>query len=262
MKTPLKIIQSTEHKKTHVSTSNFHAWFGDQHVLNGVNLNIESKKITCVLGPSGSGKSTLLRSINRINDDINTFRTEGDILLNQQSIYNTETDICQLRTKVGMVFQSPCVFPVSIKENVLFGIQHHQKLSKNEKADLTEELLKSVSLWSEVSHRLNDKASSLSVGQQQRLCIARSLAINPEVLLMDEPTSSLDPVSTKAIEKLTIQLKKQLTIIFVTHNIQQAKRIADHVVFLKNGLVVEQKPSEAFFNDAQNEDTKEFLAHY
>lgn len=262
MKTPLKIIQSIEPKKSHVTTANFHAWFGDQHVLHGTNIGIEPRKITCVLGPSGSGKSTLLRSINRINDDIPNFRTEGDILLNEKSIYNTENDICELRTQVGMVFQSPCVFPVSIKENVLFGIQHHQKLSKTEKSDLTEELLKSVSLWDEVAHRLNDKATSLSVGQQQRLCIARSLAINPEVLLMDEPTSSLDPVSTKAIEELTLELKKKLTIIFVTHNIQQAKRIADHIVFLKNGTVVEQKTADAFFNDVQNKATKDFLAHY
>lgn len=234
-------------------------WIKDNHILNSIQLNIPKNKITCIIGPSGSGKSTLIRSINRINDDVDGITTKGRIHFNGTSILRKEHDVASLRTQIGMVFQKPCVFPKSIKENVLFGIQHLKKLSKLEKLQIVEENLKAASLWKEVSHRLHDKASSLSLGQQQRLCIARTLAVKPEIILLDEPTSSLDPLSTRAIEDMMVQLKKEYTIVFVTHNISQAKRIADHLVFICDGKVIEQGTASTMFTCAKDPQTKAYL---
>ena len=234
-------------------------WIKENHILNSIQLNIPKNKITCIIGPSGSGKSTLIRSINRINDDVDGITTQGKINFNGNSILEKDSDVASLRTAIGMVFQKPCVFPKSIKENVLFGIQHLKKLSKLEKLQIVEENLKAASLWKEVSHRLNDKASSLSIGQQQRLCIARTLAVKPEVILLDEPTSSLDPLSTRAIEDMMVQLKEKYTIVFVTHNISQAKRIANHLVLICDGKVIEQGSAPAMFSCAKDPQTKAYL---
>ncbi len=242
-----------------IKLEGLHVWIKENHILDGIDVNIPKNKITCIIGPSGSGKSTLIRSINRINDDVDGITTQGNINFNGSSILTSDTDIASLRTQIGMVFQKPCVFPKSIKENVLFGIQHLKKLSKIEKLQLVEQKLKTVSLWKEVSHRLNDKAISLSIGQQQRLCIARTLAVKPEVILLDEPTSSLDPLSTRAIEDMMVKLKEEYTIVFVTHNIQQAKRIADHLIFLCDGKLIEQGSARAMFSCPQNSQTKAYL---
>jgi len=260
-KSILKVVQHDleQDAAPAVEVCGFHAWHEDAHILNDINLAFQEYKINCVLGPSGGGKSTLIRCINRINDEIEGFTFKGEIHFGGRNIYDKSVDVTRLRTEIGMVFQKPSVFPKSICENVLFGIQHLKKLSKAARLQMLEEKLKAVSLWREVSHRLNDTASSLSVGQQQRLCIARTLAVEPKVILLDEPTSSLDPVSARAIEDLMLELKQQYTIVFVTHNIQQAKRIADHAIFVCGGRIIEQGPARRFFTHPEQPQTKSYL---
>lgn len=252
-------INNKHISQTSIHIKDFNVWIRHAHILKNINLNIAGKKITCIIGPSGGGKSTLIRSINRINDDVEDIRHDGSIHYNGLSLYDPKTDTAELRSKLGMVFQKPCVFPKSISENVLFGIQQLKKLSKAEKAQIVEDCLKTVSLWQEVSHRLDDKASSLSIGQQQRLCIARTLAVKPEVILLDEPTSSLDPLSTRAIEEMMLKLKEKYTIIFVTHNIPQARRIADHLAFVCNGELVEEGKAELVFNNPSHKQTNDYI---
>jgi len=257
----LKIIHSKADTEPEaiLKTSGFNVWINDAHILNDINITIPKNKITCIVGPSGSGKSTLVRSFNRINDDIAGIKNIGKVQFNNNDILNPETDTALLRSKIGMVFQKPCVFPKSIAANVLFGIQYQRKLSEIERLEIVEENLKAVSLWKEVSHRLNNPASSLSLGQQQRLCIARTLAVKPEVILMDEPTSSLDPVSGRAVEETILKLKEKYTLVFVTHNIQQAERIADHLVFLCDAKIIEQGPVNKLFQNPENSRTKDYL---
>jgi len=259
--TSLKLLPSCSAKTKAIAlnTKNFNVWIKEHHILNDVSVSFHKNQINCIIGPSGSGKSTLIRSFNRINDGIEGLTTQGSIEFNGANIYEKAINVTHLRTRIGMVFQKPCVFPKSISQNVLFGIQHLKKLAKHERMKLVENKLKATSLWKEVSHRLNDKAHSLSMGQQQRLCIARTLAINPEIILLDEPTSSLDPVSTLAVETLMMELKKQYTIVLVTHNILQAKRIADHLIFMCNGEVIEQGSKEKLFNRPKQEQTKHYL---
>ncbi len=246
-------------KKHSIEVNQLNVWFNDNHVLYNIDTIFFKNQINCIVGPSGSGKSTLIRSIDRINDDIQGFIMDGEISFDSNNIYDKKIDVVELRKNIGMVFQKPCVFPKSISENLLFGIKHSKKILKIDKQRLIEEKLKSVSLWKETSHRLNDPASSLSVGQQQRLCIARTLAVEPKVILMDEPTSSLDPISTRAIEQLILKLKEKYTIIFVTHDIQQAKRIADNLVFMCEGKIIEQGSKEKLFYSPENEQTKAYL---
>lgn len=240
-------------------TSELNVWINETHILDSINLSIPKNEILCIIGPSGSGKSTLIRSLNRINDDVEGINVQGLIQFKNHDVYATEQDIALLRSKIGMVFQKPCVFPLSIAENVLFGIQRQKQLSKVERLKIVEENLKAVSLWKEVSHRLYDPATSLSIGQQQRLCIARTLAVKPEIILMDEPTSSLDPVSVRAIEETILNLKKEFTIVFVTHNIQQAERVADRLAFLCDGKIIEQGPVNKMFKNPDNPQTREYL---
>lgn len=256
----LKVIHSAaKQSQSIVEALEFNVWINDAHILDNIDLSIPENEITCIIGPSGSGKSTLVRSINRINDEIEGIIIQGSINFKSQNIYSTDRDTALLRSKIGMVFQKPCVFPKSISENVLFGIQRHKKLSKTERLEVVEENLKSVSLWKEVSHRLHAPAASLSIGQKQRLCIARTLAVKPEIILMDEPTSSLDPVSARAIEETILKLKEDYTIVFVTHNIQQAERIADHLVFLCDGKIIEQGPVNRLFQNPEKTQTREYL---
>jgi len=228
-------------------------------ILKDINLNIPKNQITCIIGPSGSGKSTLIRSINRINDDVVGFEKQGEIHFQNASIFKKKIDVPKLRKDIGMVFQKPCVFPKSISANVLYGIQHSKKLSKQQKIQLVEKQLKAASLWEEVSQRLNDRGSSLSIGQQQRLCIARTLAMEPQVILLDEPTSSLDPISSRAIEEMMLELKTKYTIVFVTHNIQQAKRIADRIVFMCEGEIIEQGSAKTILTRAKDPRTRNYL---
>ncbi|MFT6850814.1 MAG: phosphate transport system ATP-binding protein [Sphingobacteriales bacterium] len=242
-----------------IDVKNFKVFFNDLQVLKNINLSFPQNSITCIIGPSGGGKSTLLRSLNRINDEVEGFSCQGELILENENVYDKKHKPEDLRAKVGMVFQRPCVFPKSIAENVLFGLSFQKKLSRQERAIIVEESLRAVGLWSETSHRLKSSATSLSIGQQQRLCIARTITVKPKVLLLDEPTSSLDPVSALAIEKLMLELKKEYSIIFVTHNIQQASRIADNIVFLCDGKVIEAGPKSQMFENPSNEKTRSYL---
>lgn len=242
-----------------IETSDFNVWIKEHHILKNINVCIPKNKITCIIGPSGSGKSTLVRSLNRINDHVEGLKMEGELSMHNQSILDSSIDLAALRSKVGMVFQKPCIFPKSIEENVLFGIRELKKASKTEKKAIAEENLKCASLWEEVKDRLDEKASSLSIGQQQRLCIARTLAVKPEVILLDEPTSSLDPMSTRAIENMMLDLKKKYTLVFVTHNISQAKRIADQLIFICDGEVVEQGNAYDLFANPKQSKTRNYL---
>ncbi|HEN0394199.1 TPA: phosphate ABC transporter ATP-binding protein [Streptococcus agalactiae] len=238
--------------------NNLDLYYGEFHALKDVNLDIEEKEITAFIGPSGCGKSTLLKSINRMNDLVKNCKITGDITLEGEDAYR-QLDINQLRKKVGMVFQKPNPFPMSIYDNVAFGPRTHGIHSKAELDDIVERSLKQAALWDEVKDRLHKSALGMSGGQQQRLCIARALAIEPDVLLMDEPTSALDPISTAKIEELVIQLKKNYTIVIVTHNMQQAVRISDKTAFFLMGEVVEYNKTSQLFSLPQDERTENYI---
>ncbi|HFI5184874.1 TPA: phosphate ABC transporter ATP-binding protein PstB [Streptococcus agalactiae] len=238
--------------------NNLDLYYGEFHALKDVNLDIEEKEITAFIGPSGCGKSTLLKSINRMNDLVKNCKITGDITLEGEDVYR-QLDINQLRKKVGMVFQKPNPFPMSIYDNVAFGPRMHGIHSKAELDDIVERSLKQAALWDEVKDRLHKSALGMSGGQQQRLCIARALAIEPDVLLMDEPTSALDPISTAKIEELVIQLKKNYTIVIVTHNMQQAVRISDKTAFFLMGEVVEYNKTSQLFSLPQDERTENYI---
>jgi len=237
----------------------FQAWFGETCVMHETSLDFPANGVTCLVGPSGSGKSTLLRSINRINDDLSDYVMKGRVLIDETCNRTGIKDITELRSKVGMVFQRPCVFPCSIRDNVLFGVRD-KSLNKLDKAALVEESLKSAALWKEVSHRLDSPAHTLSLGQQQRLCIARTLAVKPQILLLDEPTASVDPASARALESVIKTLKNDFTVIMVTHDIRQTKRIADHVVFLCDGEVIEAGSTPHMFSSTAKPKTKTYLS--
>lgn len=263
MKKPqnLKIVhpQSEADEQSVISLNDFHVWYHDVHVLEAIDTVFHRQKINCIVGPSGGGKSTLIRSINRMNDEVEGFASRGSITVDGEVVTDPSVDVTRLRTKVGMVFQKPCVFPKSICENVLFGVPNAKKMSRQDRRQIVEDTLKAVSLWKEVAHRLNDKAFSLSIGQQQRLCIARTLAVDPKVILLDEPTSSLDPVATRAIEDLMLKFKEKYTIVFVTHNIQQARRIADRLIFMCDGKIIEQGSKQKLFSHPEKPQTRAYL---
>jgi len=240
------------------SFENFGAWFGDTCILSGLSFDVPARSVTCIVGPSGSGKSTLLRSINRINEDTPAFSATGDMRIAGRSITNDFDDVTELRRKVGMVFQRPCVFPCSIADNVLFGVRD-KSLSKMDRRTLVEESLRAASLWKEVSTRLDESAISLSLGQQQRLCIARTLAMKPEVILLDEPTASVDPVSARAIEETVKTLSKTYTIIMVTHDLRQTRRISDQVMFICDGTLIEGGAKAHMFSANADAKTRDYL---
>ena len=241
-----------------IQVENFSAYYGKNCIVSDVNLNLPEKGVTCLVGPSGSGKSTLLRWLNRINEETENASYSGDVKILGRNLESGYSDVTELRRQVGMAFQQPCVFPCSIYDNMLMGLRN-LKLSKSETRSLIEESLKLAALWDEVSHRLEDSATSLSLGQQQRLCIARVLALKPKVLLLDEPTASIDPVSSRAIEDLVISLGKDIAVIMVTHNIGQSKRISDYVVFLCDGAIVEQGPRDHMFSRQSSEKTRTYI---
>ena len=237
---------------------NFH--YGDCHALTNVSLEIYKNKITALIGPSGCGKSTLLRTINRMNDHIPHVRIDGDVLFKGRSIFESNTDIVELRKKIGMVFQKPNPFPTNIYNNIAFGPRIHNLFkSKNELDDIIEQCLKAVGLWKEVKDKLRKSAFELSGGQQQRLCIARLLAVKPEVLLMDEPCSALDPIATLRIEELMRDLKKEYTIIIVTHNMQQAARVSDLTGFFLSGELVEYDITANLFTLPSRKETQDYI---
>lgn len=234
-------------------------YYGDFHALKDINLNLEEKNITAFIGPSGCGKSTLLKTLNRMNDLVEGCKITGKVLLDGQDIYYNY-DSTLLRKKVGMVFQKPNPFPMSIYDNIAYGPRTHGIRSKVKLDEIVEKSLRDAAIWDEVKDRLNKSALGMSGGQQQRLCIARALAVHPEVLLMDEPTSALDPISTSKVEDLVISLKKEYTIIIVTHNMQQATRVSDRTAFFLLGEVVEYSETEKLFSNPQDKRTEDYIS--
>ncbi len=233
-------------------------WYNDFKALKGISMRIPEKEITAFIGPSGCGKSTLLKTLNRMNDLVEGCRITGEILLNEENIYKG-MDVSLLRKRVGMVFQKPNPFPMSVYDNIAFGPRTHGIRSKSKLDQIVEESLRNAAIWDEVKDRLKKRALGLSGGQQQRLCIARALAVKPEVLLMDEPTSALDPISTSKIEDLAVQLKKDYTIVMVTHNMQQAARISDKTAFFLLGEVVEFGETNQIFSMPKDPRTEEYI---
>lgn len=240
-----------------ITINNLNLYYGNFHALKDINLDIEANKITALIGPSGCGKSTLLKCLNRMNDLVENCKITGKILLDGEDIYNI--DVSLLRKRVGMVFQKPNPFPMSVYDNIAFGPRTHGIRSKVKLDDIVEKSLRAAAIWDELKDRLKKSALELSGGQQQRLCIARALAVQPEVLLMDEPTSALDPISTSKIEDLVLELRKNYTIIIVTHNMQQAARISDKTVFMLNGEVIEYNDTEKLFFMPQDKRTEDYI---
>lgn len=233
-------------------------FYNDFQALKNINLNMPSNKITAFIGPSGCGKSTLLKSLNRMNDLVEGCRIDGEICLDGENIYG-DMDVNKLRKRVGMVFQKPNPFPMSIYDNIAFGPRTHGIRSKAKLDDIVEESLRGAAIWEETKNKLKKSALEMTGGQQQRLCIARALAVKPEVLLMDEPTSALDPISTSKIEDLAIELKKSYTIIMVTHNMQQAVRISDNTAFFLLGEVIEYSQTEKMFSNPKDKRTEDYI---
>ena len=243
--------------KFEIKDVNLH--YGAFHALHDINLNIAPNEITAFIGPPGCGKSTLLKSLNRMNDLVEGCRVDGQILLDGQDIYQKDVDANTLRKRVGMVFQKPNPFPMSVYDNIAFGPRTHGVKAKRELDRIVERALRQAAIWDELKDRLGKSALGISGGQQQRLCIARALAVEPEVLLMDEPTSALDPISTGKIEELCQDLKSRYTIVMVTHNMQQALRIADRTAFFLLGEMIEDGPTERLFSKPRDERTERYI---
>ena len=234
-------------------------WYGSFQALKDINLRLPANEITAFIGPSGCGKSTLLKSLNRMNDLVEGCRIEGTVTLDGEDIFSRKMDVNLLRKRVGMVFQKPNPFPMSIYDNVAYGPHTHGIRSRVKLDEIVEKSLRGAAIWDEVKDRLKKSALGMSGGQQQRLCIARALAVEPEVLLMDEPTSALDPISTSRIEELAMELKKDYTIVMVTHNMQQAARISDKTAFFLLGDMVEFGPTEKIFSMPQDRRTEDYI---
>ena len=234
-------------------------WYGDHQALHDISMNIPEKSITALIGPSGCGKSTFLKTLNRMNDLIPGVKITGDVRYRDQDIFAPGTDVNELRREIGMVFQKPNPFPMSIYDNIAYGPRTHGIKNRARLDEIVEKSLRGEAIWDEVKDRLKKNALGLSGGQQQRLCIARALAVEPEVLLMDEPTSALDPISTLKIEELAMQLKEQYTIVIVTHNMQQAVRISDRTAFFLLGELVECGDTQQLFSQPQDKRTEDYI---
>lgn len=241
-----------------LSIKNLDLFYGDNQALKNINIDIKENKVTALIGPSGCGKSTFLRTLNRMNDLIENVTIKGKIEVDGEDIYQTE-DVIKLRTKVGMVFQKPNPFPMSIYDNIAYGPRIHGIRDKKTLDKIVEESLRGAAIWDEVKDRLKTSALGLSGGQQQRICIARAIAMKPEVILMDEPTSALDPISTSKVEELIEELKKDFTIVIVTHNMQQAARISDDTAFFLNGVLVEYRETKDMFTAPQDKRTEDYI---
>ncbi|MGN0959817.1 MAG: phosphate ABC transporter ATP-binding protein PstB [Coriobacteriales bacterium] len=235
-------------------------WYGSHHALHDVDIDIPARQVTALIGPSGCGKSTFLKTLNRMNDLVEGIRIEGELLFEGQDIYAPSCDVTELRKNVGMVFQKPNPFPMSIYDNVAYGPKVHGVRKREELDTIVEESLRGAALWDEVKDRLKKSALGLSGGQQQRLCIARALAVKPQVLLMDESTSALDPISTGQIEELVGELKRDYTVVMVTHNMQQAVRVSDYAAFFLLGDLVEFAPTDQLFNSPKDSRTKDYVS--
>lgn len=242
-----------------INANNLNLWYGDNHALKDINIDVTERQITSFIGPSGCGKSTFLKTLNRMNDLIPSVKIEGDVLYKGENIYKKDVNVNELRREIGMVFQKPNPFPMSIYDNVAYGPRTHGITNKIKLEEIVEKALRGAAIWDEVKDRLRKSALGLSGGQQQRLCIARALAVEPEVLLMDEPTSALDPISTSRIEELTLQLKEKYTVIIVTHNMQQAVRISDYTAFFLLGDLIEFAKTDELFSQPQNKKTEDYI---
>ena len=243
--------------KLHTTNLNLH--FGQRHTLKNVNIGIPEKKIVAMIGPSGCGKTTLLRTFNRMHDLVHDVKITGDVKLEDLDIYGSSVPVTAIRRRIGMVFQKPNPFPKSIFDNIAYGLKLN-KTPKDEVREIVEQSLKESALWEEVKNDLNKPANRLSGGQQQRLCIARTIAVKPEVILMDEPCSALDPISTAKVEELMLELKKNYTIVVVTHNMQQAQRVADEIAFMYMGELVEYGPNQKIFLAPEKEMTRNYVS--
>lgn len=241
-----------------INVENLELFYGDNKALKGINMKIKENKVTALIGPSGCGKSTFLRTLNRMNDLIEGVRIKGEILVDGEDVYKSD-DVIKLRTKVGMVFQKPNPFPMSIYDNVAYGPRIHGIKDKATLDKIVEESLRRAAIWEEVKDRLNKSALGLSGGQQQRICIARTIAMKPEVILMDEPTSALDPISTSKVEELIEELKDKFTIVIVTHNMQQAARVSDETAFFLSGEVVEFDETKTIFTNPRDKRTEDYI---
>lgn len=248
----------TDNKKVKIKVRDLDLFYGDNQALKKINIDIKENEVTALIGPSGCGKSTFLRTLNRMNDLIDSVKITGDIEVDGDNIYKSD-DVIELRTKVGMVFQKPNPFPMSIYDNVAYGPRIHGIKDKKELDRIVEESLKGAAIWDEVKDRLKSSALGLSGGQQQRICIARAIAMNPEVILMDEPTSALDPISTLKVEELMEKLQEKYTIVIVTHNMQQAARISDKTAYFLNGELVEFGPTNTIFTNPQDKRTEDYI---
>ena len=250
---------STNAAQSKISAQNMNFYYGKFHALKNINIEIPANKVTAFIGPSGCGKSTLLRTFNRMYELYPKLRVEGKILIDGNDIHSSDQDLNLLRAKVGMVFQKPTPFPMSIYDNVAFGVKLYESLSKSEMNDRVEWALQKAALWNEVKDKLNQSGSGLSGGQQQRLCIARGVAVKPNVLLLDEPCSALDPISTSRIEELIHELKKDYTIVMVTHNMQQAARVSDYTAYMYLGELMEFDDTDKIFTNPSRRETEDYI---
>jgi len=251
--------KSSEPSEVCIKVENLNLFYGDKQALHGINMEMPKKKVTAYIGPSGCGKSTLLRCINRMNDLVDSARIEGKILLDDENIYDKSVNVAALRRRVGMVFQKPNPFPKSIFENVAYGLRIQGINDKRTLEETVENALRGAALWDEMKDRLNDNALGMSGGQQQRLVIARAIAIEPEVLLLDEPASALDPISTLKIEELINELKEKYTIVIVTHNMQQAARVSDYTAFMYMGELIEMGNTSELFTNPRKKQTEDYI---
>ncbi len=242
-----------------ISAKHLNLYYGENHALKDINMDIKKNAVTALIGPSGCGKSTFLKSLNRMNDLVENVKITGEITLDNENIYDENVDTTLLRKKIGMVFQQPNPFPMSIYDNIAYGPRIHGIKSKAKLDQIVEESLRGAAIFDEVKDRLKKSALGLSGGQQQRLCIARALAVQPDVLLMDEPTSALDPISTLKVEELMEDLKKKYTVVVVTHNMQQATRVSDETAFFLVGEVVEFDKTETIFSNPKNKKTEDYI---
>jgi phosphate transport system ATP-binding protein len=243
-----------------IRIENLDVYIEDQHILKDINLTIPERSITCIIGPSGCGKSTFLKTLNRMHDESPEVKISGKVFVDDENIYGQNVNVIDTRKKMGLLAQRPCPLPMSIYENVAYGPRIHGIRKRKAVNQTVIQYLQYVGLWDEVRDRIRTSATRLSIGQQQRLCLARGLAIEPEYILGDEATSALDPLSTKKIEELFVKLKEKYTIILVTHTLRQAKRIADHIVFMYLGKIIETGPTEEFFNHPKKQLTKDYLS--
>jgi len=253
-----KFVRQAEDAKLKVQNLNVH--IKDNHILKNVNLTLPDRKITCIIGPSGCGKTTLLKTMNRLIDMVEGARIDGKVILGGEDIVGSGEKIIHQRRRIGLVSQKPCPLPMSIFNNIAYGCRIHGIRNRRKLKMIVKHYLEAVGLWNEVNDRLNTPASQLSMGQQQRLCLARSLAVEPQFILADEATSSLDPLSSKNVEELFVKLKQNYSIIMVTHTLQQAQRIADYAIFMYLGEVIEAGPAEQVFKNPQHKLTKEYLS--